>query len=361
MTPNRRYRVGAIGTSWSARVPLPTFASYAGVEVTAVCSARLGRAEEAARRFGARLAVDDYRRLVESPDVDIVYIGAPVRLHREMALAAARAGKHILCEKPLALDATEAGEMLAAAQGAGVAHVTSFFVRPFESHRYVERLVADGALGEPRHLSITHFPGWQRGAWSWLDSAAAGGGYLGAVGSHFIDLARHWLGEFAAVSAELRTWVPGAPDGDGRRRPVDADDAFALTGTMASGALCSIQFSRNVPPGRGRRVELYGSEGSVSVDGDEVRGGASVHVARRGEHTPTAVTLPPPDHPPEVASSAVPIFGAMIHALLRSIEEGRPAAPSFEDGLRCQEVLDAARQSAAEGRRVPVIRAGAAR
>ncbi|MCY4639189.1 MAG: Gfo/Idh/MocA family oxidoreductase [Chloroflexi bacterium] len=354
MTHTRPYRVGVIGTSWAARVPLPTFASFEGTEVTAICSARAERASEAARRFGARLAGDDYRALIESPEVDIVYIGAPVARHREMALAAAAAGKHILCEKPLALDAAEACEMLGAARDAGVAHVTSFFVRPFESHRYVKELVASGDLGEPRQLSVTHFPGWQRGAWSWLDSSAEGGGYLGAVGSHYIDLARDWLGEFATVSAQLRTWVGEAGDAEGLRRPVDADDAFLLAGSMRQGALVSIQFSRNVPPGRGRRIELYGSEGAVVIDGDEVRGEARVYRSRRGERAPREVELPPSSLPDTVRESAVPIFGAMIHTLLDFIESGRSEGPTFEDGLRCQEVLDAARLSAAEGRVVAV-------
>ena len=361
MSGARPYRVGVIGTSWAARVPLPTFVSYRGVQLTTVCSARLERAQQTAERFGAATAVDDYRALVASPDVDIVYVGAPVHLHREMVLAAAAAGKHILCEKPLALDAAEAEEMLGAVRSAGVAHVTSFFVRPFESHQHVKRLVAEGAIGEPRHLSVTHFPGWQRGEWSWLDSAAHGGGYLGAVGAHFIDLARDWLGEFASVSAQLRTWVGEADDAEGVRHPVDADDAFALSGAMESGALYSLQFARNVPPGRGRRIELYGSEGSAIVDGDEVRGSARVYVARRGEQEPAAVTLPPSQRPAAVRESAVPIFGAMIHALLSAIESGSEVGPSFEDGLRCQEVLDAARLSAAEGHSVAVaaVAAGA--
>ncbi len=354
MSSERGYRVGVIGTSWAARVPLPTFVSYPGIEVTAICSARLERAQETARRFGAALACDDYRALVASPEVDIVYVGAPVHLHREMVLAAAAAGKHVLCEKPLALDGAEAQEMLAAVRAAGVAHVASFFVRPFESHQHVKRLIAAGALGELRQLSVTHFPGWQRGEWSWLDSADHGGGYLGAVGAHFIDLARDWLGEFASVSAQLRTWVRDADDAAGVRRTVDADDAFALTGAMRSGAICSIQFARNVPPGRGRRIELYGSEGSATVDGDEVRGSARVYVARRGDAAPSEVTLPPTQRPAAVRESAVPIFGAMIHALLSAIESGSEVGPSFEDGLRCQEVLDAARLSAAEGRSVEV-------
>ena len=348
------YRVGVIGTSWAARVPLPTFVSYPGIELTTVCSARLERAQEAAERFGAATAVSDYRALVASPEVDIVYVGAPVHLHREMVLAAAAAGKHVICEKPLALDAAEAAEMLAAVRRAGVAHVTSFFVRPFESHQHVKRLVAEGAIGEPRQLSVTHFPGWQRGDWSWLDSAAHGGGYLGAVGAHFIDLARDWLGEFASVSAQLRTWVDEADDAEGVRRPVDADDAFALTGAMGSGAIYSIQFARNVPPGRGRRIELYGSDGSAIVDGDEVRGSARVYVARRGEREPTEVTLPPTQRPAAIRESAVPIFGAMIHTLLSAIESGSEVSPSFEDGLRCQEVIDAARLSAAQGRSMTV-------
>ena len=181
-----------------------------------------------------------------------------------------------------------------------------------------------------------------------------GGGYLGAVGSHYVDLARDWLGEFASVSAQLRTWIGEAEDPDGVSRPVDADDAFLLAGAMEQGAIVSMQFARNVPPGRGRRVELYGSEGAVIVDGDEVRGEARVYLARRGERAPREVTLPPSRLPSVVRESAVPIFAAMIHALLLSIESGRSEGPTFVDGLRCQEVLDAARLSAAERRVVPV-------
>ena len=346
----RTYGMGVIGTAWAAAAPLPAFSTYDGIELRAIASGRRARAEAAAEKYGIPHASDDYREMLAMPDIDMVYIAGPNELHRPMVLDAAAAGKHILCEKPIGLNAAEGREMLAAVEAAGVAHVVCMTMRPFVTHGYVRRLVADGAIGEPRHYSYTHFAGWGGRDWSWHRDASRGGGMLMAVGSHYIDMAREFVGEWASVSCELRHWTEEVPDEEGAMHRVTADEGFGLLGSSRSGAAISIHFSANVPGARGRLVELYGSDGSVVIDGDEMGAGATGTGARRSEGgTPRVGEVPPPDDPPEVAACAERRFGTMAHALIAAIESGEPQAPNLVDALRVQEVLDAAVRSAREG------------
>ena len=171
-----------------------------------------------------------------------------------------------------------------------------------------------------------------------------------AVGSHYVDMAREFVGEWATVSCELRHWTEEVPDEEGVMHRVTADEGFALLGSSRSGAAITIHTSSNVPGVRGRRVELYGSEGGVVIDGDELGSGATVRVSRFSEGgTPRVVEVPPPDDPPEVAACGERRFGMMAHALITAIESGEPQAPNLVDALRVQEVLDAAIRSAREG------------
>jgi len=348
------YRVGVIGTSWAAKSPLPTFQSYDGIELAAVCSGRLERAQATAEQFGAPVALDDYRDLVAMPEVDIVYVGSPVALHHSMAVAAAEAGKHLLLEKPLALDAAQGAEMLTAARTAGVAHIVAFTMRHFATHVLVQRLIDEGVVGEPRHLAITQFGGSAVGApprgWSWWSDRSQGGGVLGAMGSHYIDLTRYWLGDFAEVSGRLRTWQAEAPDEAGQMHEVTSDDGFAFAGSMRSGAAVTVHMSYAVRPGPARRIELYGEQGTVVIEGDELApGGARVLVTRPGESALSEVEVPPLELGDVARASAVPRFGLMIEKLLAAIETGERQSPDIEDALRCQEVLDAVRRSSDEG------------
>ncbi len=348
------YRVGVIGTSWAAKSPLPTFKSYTGVELAAICSGRLERAQTTATQFGVPIALDDYRQLVALPEVDIVYVGSPVALHHPMAVAAAEAGKHLICEKPLALNAKHGHAMLAAVRSAGVAHIAAFTMRHFATHVFVRRLVDEGVIGEPRHLAITQFGGSAVGSrprgWSWWSDRAQGGGVLGAMGSHYIDLTRYWLGDFAKVSGQVHTWQREAADDTGRIHEVTSDDGFAFAGSMHSGAAVTVHMSFAVRPGPARRIELYGEQGTVVIEGDELAsGGAQVLVARPGESMLSEVEVPPLELGDAARASAVPRFGLMIEKLLRAIETGERQSPDIEDALRCQEVLDAVRRSSDEG------------
>jgi predicted dehydrogenase len=344
----KRYKVGAIGTAWAAQSPLPTFASYPDVELYAVCSARLERAQAAAKQFGAPLAFDDYREMLRLPELDIVYVGAPVYLHHPMTVAAAEAGKHILCEKPAAVNAKEAREMLEAAERNHVAHISAFTMRFFPHTLHIKQLVDEGFIGQVRHVSIKQWAGWPVGTpsrpWTWLNDAALGGGYLGAMGSHYIDLVRYWFGEWATVAGQTRTWNPDLLDERGAPRQATADDAFALLGTLENGGVVTIQLGFGNRAGTGFQAEIYGSSGSIVVDND-----LTVRVAGPTDRALHAVEVPEPSFPELAARSAVPRFGFLIHKLIEAIEGGGEQHPNLVDSLRCQEVIDAVHRSQTQG------------
>lgn len=367
----KRYNVGVIGTGWAARSPLPTFASYDRTNLVAVCSARLERARAAAAEFGAAHAYDDYRAMVARPDLDIVYVGTPVYLHYPMVMAALAAGKHVLCEKPLALDEHEAREMLAMAERHGLKHVVAFTMRHYPWSQKVKQLVADGFLGELRHMNVTQFlaapssaavaqpepsgSGAGRGAsggrraWSWVNDAALGGGMLGAMGSHWIDLTNDWTGGFRQVSGHLQASRGALPTDAGELKPATADEAFAISGVLrTAGALFTLQFGANLGPGTTSRAELYGSEGTILVEN-----AGDPQVARQGAPELRPVAAPQINWPEAVAAAAVPRFAFLIWKLIQAIEDpGYAAHPDFRDGLRCQQIMDAVRRSHDEGQTV---------
>ena len=156
------FKVGVIGTSWAARIPLPTIQSYRRTEVVAIASARIERAQEAAEKFGADRAFDDYREMVRLPDLDIVYVGGPVHLHHPMAIAALEEGKHVLCEKPLGVNVAEAREMLDLAERDGLRHAIAFTMRHYPWAFAIKQLIDDGFLGQLRHVNIAWFMGPRR-------------------------------------------------------------------------------------------------------------------------------------------------------------------------------------------------------
>src|SRR3989441_7687695 len=221
-------RIGIIGTGFARRVQLPGLRLVPGVRVTAVASGRRANAESAASEFGIPHVFGDGLELVRSDDVDVVIISSTPDTHARYALAALEAGKHVLCEKPTALNAGEAQRMLAAAerrprQLAWIDHE----LRYEPNRRKVHDLIRAGAIGEVRHLELVLRP-YLRGdgrpqtadaPWTWWSDATKGGGILGAVGSHLIDLCRYWTasevvhvaGGVAALAARPRGASGGAP------------------------------------------------------------------------------------------------------------------------------------------------------
>ena len=221
---------------------------------------------EAAQRYGFEAAVTDWRELVADDRVGLFDNSGPNNLHGEPTIVAARAGKHVLCEKPLGRDADESLSIWQAAANAGVKHMCAFNYRFVPAVRLARQMLEAGELGEIYHFRGRYLqewiidPGFER-VWR-LDAASAGSGALGDLGAHVIDLARFLVGEIAAVSAITRTFIPDRPGG-----AVDVDDAFEATVEFEGGAVGTLEASRFC---RGRRnglsFEINGSKGSIAFD-----------------------------------------------------------------------------------------------
>jgi len=338
----RRVRVGVIGTGFGAAVQIPAFQANPRFEVVAVASGQPRNAHRVASEFEIAHAFARWEDLI-SADLDLVSVTAPPHLHHAMTVAAIGAGRHVLCEKPMALAVSEAEDMVRRAEAAGIVAVIDHELRFNLNRRKVKRLIADGYIGEPRHVLITYIGAHRADPdqpWTWWNDASRGGGVLGAVGSHQIDLLRYWLGEIEAVSGALATYVKQRPADDGAARRVTADDLATFWLRFASGAVASVFLSLVAAHSCGPRVEVWGAEGSLVIDADERLWGA-----RRGrdfeELTEPDALSPPP------RTTYWPLwslgFVRLADHLAAAILDGGALAPAatFRDGLAVQRVIAA--------------------
>jgi predicted dehydrogenase len=323
--------IGIIGRGWGARVQKPAF-EEAGWTVVAV----VGR--------------DGWRELLRRDDVDLLSIVMPPPRHREMSLAVLEAGKHVLCEKPTALNVAEAEEMLAAAKAhprqlALIDHELRF-APSFQAAR--ERIRAIGALryAEVRYSSPSR--GDRTREWNWWSDADQGGGIWGAVGSHFVDALRFLGMSIEVAQATLATIIGERPFEGGMRR-VTSDDLAAVNLRLGGGKVATISLSAVASgPDEPSTITIHGEEGAMRLVGEELL------MAKRGEPFVRAAggeTAKRPGNSPGGAFGSGTVLFA--RALRKAIDDGDRAAvadaATFEDGLAQQRVLDAARKSAREG------------
>jgi predicted dehydrogenase len=340
-----RLRVGVIGTGFGSTVQIPAFRASRRVEVVAIASGQPGRARKVADAHGVPHAFDAWPDLVRA-DLDLVSITTPTDLHRPMALAALAAGRHVLCEKPMALSAAEAGEMLGAAERAGRVHVIDHELRFNPNRRKVKRLIAEGFIGRPRHVLITLVGPGRIDAgkpFTWWADAARGGGILGAVGSHMIDLLRYWLGEADRALGTIETYVGERPDPDGGGlRRVTSDDCTSFLLGFPGGAVATVLISAVGAHTRGPRIEVWGDEGSLVLDeSDRLWGGPR---GKDPEEITERETLTAPPGMDYAALWGVS-FVRLVDHLAAAILDRAPVAPAatFADGLATQRVMDALR------------------
>lgn len=222
----------------------------------------------AAQRFGFETYYTDWREMMKNPDIRIIDNVGPNNLHAEPSIAAAEAGKNILCEKPLARNAAEAKQMLDAVTKAGVKHQCAFNYRFVPAVRLVKEMIDNGTLGQIYHIRSQYLQEWIIDpsfpmVWR-LKKAVSGSGALGDLGAHIIDLARFLVGEPKSVNALTKTFIKDRPTPDGGRDTVDVDDAFISLFEFENGAIGTIEASRFC---LGRKnyntFEINGSKGSV--------------------------------------------------------------------------------------------------
>jgi predicted dehydrogenase len=351
---NDKIGVGLIGTGFARSAQAPAFLACEGAELVAVCSGRREKARETAEEWGIKHVCDDYQELIALDEVSLVVVSAPPDLHHSMTLAALDGGKHVICEKPMALNAGEAREMAGrAASRPDQLAIIDHELRFNPTWRRMKELIESGFLGELHHVEMLVSSGFRHSLqrpWNWWSQRSAGGGLLGALGSHAID-AIHWMfGEIEAVSSVVETIITERKETEsGEMRPNETDDycsfliRFAPRHRRPSHGV--VQLSALYASGGKNRFTAVGSEGTLMMDGDEALLGAQGYNKQFED-------LSLPDRAREVAVVPDNIWARSFYHLAREVvqalrEERTEIAhvATFTDGLNCQEVIDAVRRS----------------
>lgn len=353
--------IGFIGTGFARKVQMPAFAACEGARIVSISSGRRENAEASANEFGAKHFTADWRATVEHPDVDLVCITTPPVMHREMTLFALEHGKHILCEKPMAMNVAEAEEMTNAASGKPLLTLIDHELRFLPGRLAARQLLRDGKIGRIRHVK-TIFKAPHRGdphlPWNWWSDAEAGGGALGAINSHVIDSLHWFLGtSISSVICQLHTNIKHRPDPSGVLREVTSDDEANMLLQFADSDLTEdatglVSVSMTEGPRYVHRIEFYGEFGAMLVDHD-----GSTSTAVRGEEnwSPVQTDLGAPI-PGVLDTGFARAFWLFAPVIVNALKGGRSfidGAATFADGLDIQRVLDAAQRSNAEGAKVP--------
>jgi predicted dehydrogenase len=337
-----------VGTGFGVRVHVPALRA-AGFTVEALIGRDAERTARRAQRLDVPRGLNDLEAALAVPGVEAVTIATPPSTHAEIAIAAARAGKHVLCEKPFSMDANDATAMLDAATAAGVTHLVGHEFRWAPERALTMRAIAEGAIGEPRLVSLLSYvplvadPEARTPPW-WFD-LGAGGGWLGASGSHIVDMVRVWLGEFASVSARLSI--------TSQRHDI-AEDTFTIRFRLRSGVDGVLQQTAATWGPMAGVTRVAGTHGTLWHEGATVM----LADANGMRELPVPADLALPVSPAESDDPRHRFTHLELSPFTRLCEvlragvEGRPAPdtipiPTFADGVAEMRVLDAVRESSA--------------
>lgn len=378
-------KVGLVGSGMMGKAhtvaltAIPKFFSPPPAEVQfyIVSDVNEDLAKDSARRLGYERWTANWQDVIRNPEIEAVYIVTPNHVHREIAVAAAQAGKHIMCEKPLAMNAAEAKEMYDAVTTARVKHMVGFNYRKNPAILYAKRLIEEGALGEIRHFRGTLLQDWAidpNTPLSWrFQAAVAGSGALGDLASHVLDAARFLVGDIASVVAMTDTYIKerpvltGAFDKMGSkieqgianipRGKVDVDDAVAFLTRFENGAMGSIWASRFAG---GRKVyltlEVNGSKGSVFFNHERMNEIQIFFTEDAPDRQGFRTVIVGPAMPYISDVLAVPVAGTGYgymetkiiedYEFLDAIANDKTPDPNFYDGWKVCQLIDAVLESA---------------
>ncbi len=356
---DKKVRIGFIGTGFARTVQIPAFQSIAGAEIVSIASGRRENAEKAARDFNIAHFTGDWRETVRRDDVDLVCIITPPVFHHEMTLFALENDKHVLCEKPTAMDATEAKEMLEKSlEKPDLLCLIDHELRFLNGRRRALEMIRAGEIGKIIHAKY-NFRAPHRGdpnlPWTWWSDAQAGGGALGAIGSHAVDTLRWITGtEISGVFCQLQTHVKERlNEKTGEMQAVTTDDETNMILRFADGefvenATANVSLSMVEYPVYQNRVEVFGTEGALRVEFD-----GEIFVGKKGVESWEKLDI-------ELNKAVEGVkntgwnngFLAFAEPIIKALRNGETTvenAATFEDGYRNQVVLDAARESSEKG------------
>jgi len=356
--PSVNRRIGVIGVGFGAQVYVPAFQSE-GWEVAAICSRNHDKAAKAAATAGIREVHTNAMEMIARDDLDAVAIATPPRAHHELCIAALNAGKHVLCEKPFAIDAKQAAEMRDAAERSGRTAMVGHEFRHTPQRAYIKELLADGHIGRFQlctiELFLDRYVTREPRPLTWMALESEGGGLLGALGSHYIDGLRHWFGEVASVAGRLMILRPDLIDSKTNANvKAETDDTFLFTLEFENGGIATMSASFATTPARGAKIVIMGESGTLIAEqpGPNPMENGVVVASRDGAAlqplaTPTQYTPFTDDRDHRLMA-----FRLLVREFTKGIEQHVSPSPNFTDGLRCQEVLDAVRASSKSGRTV---------
>ena len=330
-------------------------------------------AEQYAKQYGWQRAGEGYKHVVEAKDIDLVDISTGNDTHKEIALAAARNGKHIFCEKPMAMNVAECMEMIKAVEKAGVLHMIDFNYRAVPAVALARQMVEKGMIGAPYHFRAVYLQDWIVDpefplVWR-LQKDKAGSGAHGDLNAHIIDLARFLCGEFESVCGLMKTFIKKRPllsaqigglsaKGSKQMGEVTVDDATLFLARFENGAVGTFEATRFATGNRnGNRFELNGSDGSIRFNLERMNEleyfSRKDKDAHQGWKT-ILVTDPPHPYlkgwwPAGHIIGWQHTFVHQIYNLMNGIATGKNPTPNFYDGLKCQTVLEAVEKSAETG------------
>ena len=343
----------------------------------AICGRSRAAVRAVAERWGWESVETDYRKLVQRDDIDLIDIATPNNTHAKIAIAAAKAGKHVVSEKPLAMNVAEARKMLQAVRRARVKHMVWFNYRRVPAIALAKKLIQQGELGRIFHVRAIYLQDWivdPKFPLVWrLRKPIAGSGAHGDLNAHITDLARYLVGEFESVVGMSETFIKERPleaeasglSARGRKSKgkVTVDDAVLFLARFRSGAIGSFEATRfAIGRKNGERIEINGEKGSLAFNFERMNElevySAKDPADRQGFKTILATE---PVHPyisawwpPGHIIGYEHTFVNQAADLLTGIARNRRLSPDFEDGLRCQQVLDAVLRSSRTGRWVRI-------
>jgi predicted dehydrogenase len=368
-------RVGIVGTQFMGRAHTKAYQDIQNFldlpvkpVLRAACDVNQSDLDSFAKRFGWQTTETSWEKLVARDDIDLVDICTPNVIHMPIAVAAAKAGKHVICEKPIAITADEAQKMLDSARKADVRHMLAFNYRRVPAIAFAKQLIEQGKIGRVFHFNAVYYQDWlvdPNFPYVWRhDKKEGGSGAHGDMNAHTVDLARFLVGEIEMVCAAEEVFIKERRMSDGKSMgTVTADDALFFLARFSDGALGSFMATR-FATGRKNflRLEVFGNEGSLIFNLERLN--ELQFYSRRDAGTEQGfqnILVTESDHPyiknwwpPGHIIGWEHTFIHEISDLLLAIKKNEEVSPNFYDGLRCQQVLDAACESASKKRWVEI-------
>jgi predicted dehydrogenase len=345
--------VAIVGTGFGQKIHIPGFQHHPRTEVVAIYNQNLGKAKAIADSHKVLYAYDRLEKILSLPEVDAVSISTPPFLHYEMAKQVLEAGKHLLLEKPMTMNAAEVKELYHLAASKGLVAIADFEFRFVPAWQLLAEYLQQDYVGKKRLIKIdwlvTSRANPER-PWNWYSRKDRGGGALGAVGSHAFDYISWLFGPVKKLCGYLSCAILQRrdPEAGGQLKPVDADDTCLIMLELADGTPCQLSISSVTYAGRGHWLEVYGDRGTLVLGSDNLKDyvhGFRLQAAPAGK-TLTEVEIPKRlAFPQAFTDGRLAPFIRVVDRFVQGIDLGKSLVPSLREGVYSQLLMDLTQQS----------------